>query len=168
MNRKPTTPEQALAWHTAALAHLSQPGNTARGGPPISENEPQVGWYMRRLIQKGPFVPCRIWIEPGEVDPETGELLSPEIMRCEVDGARRNDVVAEWTWLCGKPISEDKFMDMIAGAFAGAGPVDEPEIKPSEIITENITPGAETYARRAVLLEDAPADLRAIAVKTEF
>jgi hypothetical protein len=51
--------------------------------PAVLEDEPQAGFFAVRRFRygewvKGPFVPARIWIEPGEIDPETGELLSDE------------------------------------------------------------------------------------------
>lgn len=108
--RQPTARESAYSWHTKALA-----ANGDRSlMPPIYENEPKPGWYMRRLIPKGPYVPARIWLEAETGD--DGELLSPEILLCEVDGQRRN-VSGEWTWLASRPISEDRFMDMLAGNF---------------------------------------------------
>lgn len=92
--------------------------------PAIHENEPKPGWYMRRLIPKGPYVPARIWLDVELGD--DGELLGPEVLLCEVDGQRRN-VGSEWTWLASHPISEDRYMDMIAGNFTSSAPgaVDE-------------------------------------------
>lgn len=104
--RAPSSQEKLYAWHAAALAGQK---------PPVHENDPHCGWYMRKLIKGGPFVPVSIYVE-REVDPENGELLSPEVMVCEIAGQRR-DVGTEWTWVCQRPISEDQFMDMLAGAF---------------------------------------------------
>ena len=39
--------------------------------------------------QDGPWILCRIWVE-REVDPATGELMAPEVLRCEVGGERCN------------------------------------------------------------------------------
>lgn len=116
MNRKPRTEAELYRWHRETLAHIETHGAADRNRPRMSENDPQPGWYMRRLVQKGPYVPCRIWVEPGGLD-EAGNMISPEKWFCEVDGQKR-DVAREWTWLCGHPISEDKFMDMLTGAFA--------------------------------------------------
>lgn len=118
--RKPTSPEVAYAWHAKAL---EANGDKAKM-PPIHENDPKPGWYMRRLIAKGPYVPCRIWLE---ADVQDGELLSPERLLCEVDGQRR-DAGGEWTWLAGKPITEDKYMDMLAGHFTTGDAAENPPL----------------------------------------
>lgn len=115
MNRKPTPDDKLYAWHTQMLAHMATAG-TNRGGPRITESEPQCGWYMRRLIKDGPYHPARIFVE-RDTDPETGDLISDEKIRCEVDGQRR-DPFREWTWLASRPITEDQYMDMLAGGFA--------------------------------------------------
>lgn len=146
MNRKPTTHEAAYAWHTATMAHIAKNGTGTRTGPAITEDVPHCGWFMRRTKKDGAYVPCRIWIEPGEVDKETGDLLSPEKMLCEVDG-RRQDVASQWTWLCGKPISEDQYFDMIAGNFASFAEPEKTIVSPEAM---------QTYAKRAILNEAAP------------
>lgn len=107
--RNPTDPEVAYAWHAKALIAN---GDRAKM-PPIHENDPKPGWYMRRLVQKGPFVPARIWLEADVVN---GELTGLERLLCEVDGKRR-EVGSEWTWLASRPITEDKYMEMLASNF---------------------------------------------------
>lgn len=151
MNRKPRTDDEIYKWHRDTLAYIEKHGEADRNRPRVSENEPQAGWFMRRLVAKGPYAPCRIWVEPGDLD-EAGNMTSPEKWFCEVDGARR-DVAREWTWLCGRPISEDKYLDMLAGAFAqpretqhvasvAPGEITEiPGNKGPENITESIPPG---------------------------
>ncbi len=109
--RTPTSEAQAYRWHRLTM-EAKENGTKL---PPVHSNDPQCGWFTRVLEKGGNPVPCRIWLE-SEVDPETGELLGPEVMRCEVNG-RRRDPASEWDWLCGKPISEDRYMDMIAGNF---------------------------------------------------
>ena len=99
--RQPTTPEQRWAWWEAAVAGHE---------PPVIENEPHVGFYAVRKFPygqwaRGPFVPARIWIEPGEIDPETGELLSDERFRAEVDGKPANPWRI-WTWLAKRPVTQ--------------------------------------------------------------
>lgn len=147
--RRPTSPEEAYRWHNAALAHIAKNGTGTRNGPRISENEPQCGWYLRKLVKNGAFVPCRIWLEQP-IDAATGELTGPEQMLCEVDGKRRNPL-DEWTWICAKPISEDDFMDMIAAQFAGpAEPVARAAPAPNNIIykaTEITEPAAPISGR---------------------
>lgn len=102
--RQPSTPAQRWAWWEAA---------TRGDAPPIHENEPHQGFFAVRKFRygdwrDGPFVPARIWWEPGEIDPETGELLSDERLRGEVDGAPI-DPWSSWTWLARRPIPESEW-----------------------------------------------------------
>ncbi len=39
------------------------------------------GFYKARLVRGGPWVPVKTWYEDGDRDPETGELLSDQILR---------------------------------------------------------------------------------------
>jgi hypothetical protein len=105
--RQPTPPDAKWAWHEAAVAGLN---------PPTFDDEPQVGFFAVRRFRygewtKGPFVPARIWIEPGETDPETGELLSDERFRAEIDG-KPADPWRIWTWVARRPVplSEWEFL----------------------------------------------------------
>lgn len=84
------------AWWRAAVA-----GDR----PPITE-DPEEGFYKRRLVKGGPWVPVQIWIE-AERD-EAGDLMSDEVVRCTVDG-RLADVESHWTYCAGSPISEAEF-----------------------------------------------------------
>jgi len=96
---------------------------------PIRENSPTPGWYKRRLVRGGPFVPARIWWElaPREVCDEcegrgcwTCKNLGAvptddDRLRCEVAGQAR-DPYDEWTWLANGPISEAEYNLMRARA----------------------------------------------------
>ena len=102
--RTPTGLAERWAWWEAAVSG---------GEPPTHVDEPQSGFYAVRKFAygkwaRGPLVPARIWWEPGETDPETGELLSPEICRAEIDG-RRADPWRVWTWLAARPITENEW-----------------------------------------------------------
>ena len=90
--------KDARAWWRASLAGER---------PPIDMNDPQVGFYKRRLVKDGPFVPCHVWVEE-EVCPDTGELLSDSRLCCSVDG---REVSAEdhWLYMCDQAISEKEF-----------------------------------------------------------
>lgn len=105
--RSPTTSAQAYSWHRKALAGEN---------PPVHEGAPQCGWFKRRLVKGGPFVPARIFMQ-SEMDPETGELLSDEKLVAEVNG-KRADPTECWTWICGQPISRAEYLDMTAASFA--------------------------------------------------
>lgn len=79
---------------------LAAPGQTI---PPL----PQCGFYQRKLVQGGVFVPARIWRD-AEKDPFTGALTGRDILQCEVGGKAR-DPFAEWTRLAMKPIRKEAF-----------------------------------------------------------
>lgn len=97
--RQPTPVSRLYAWHSAAL----------RGAAPAThEGEPQCGWFKTRLVRGGPWVAVRIWCD-REVDPDSGELTAPEVLRCEVDGERRR---AESIWTFLTPISRAEFEDL--------------------------------------------------------
>lgn len=102
--RQPTTLRERWRWWEHAIA----------GNPlPIHEDEPQAGFYrVRRFAYgqwvKGPFVPARIWWEPGQVDPATGELLTDEVCRAEIDGKPANPW-RTWTWIAKHPIPESEW-----------------------------------------------------------
>lgn len=66
-------------------------------------DEPQAGYYQRRLVKGGPFVPARIWRE-RETD-FMGKETGREVLRCEVGGQAR-DANSEWSRLAMNPISE--------------------------------------------------------------
>lgn len=81
--------------------------------PPVHEGDPQPGFYAVRKFHygewpRGPYVPARIWIEPGQIDPETGELLSDERYCAEIDG-KRADPWRTWTWLAKKPVTQTEW-----------------------------------------------------------
>jgi hypothetical protein len=89
--REPSSPNARWAWWEAAVAGEE---------PPVYEGEPQAGFFAVRRFRyadwpTGPFVPARVWWEPGEIDPETGELLSDERCKAEIDGVS----VDPWRWL---------------------------------------------------------------------
>lgn len=96
MMRRPTPSFELMAWHMSAM----------RGeNPSRIEDEPQCGWYRRRMVKGGPFVPVKIWLEQ-DIDADTGELLNPEIMRATVNGQPAS-AVSIWTYC--QPISRDQF-----------------------------------------------------------
>ena len=112
---KPTPHAVLYAWHSNALR-----GALAEDLP-ITE-EPQCGWFKRRLIRGGLFVPARIWMYQP-TDPETGDLVADEALQCEV-GGRFADPEIQWPWLNGRPISEQEFnyLTALAGWTAEHAP----------------------------------------------
>lgn len=98
---------------------MTRPTGTAPSakGPSVDLNDPIVGWYRRRLVRQGPFVPARIWLADGDRDPETGELVSDQKLLCQVwdgHGPQERDVYDEWSYLAGNPITEAEFNTMVA------------------------------------------------------
>jgi hypothetical protein len=102
--RQPTPIADQLAWWRDALDGFARVVGTI--------NDPQCGFFKRKLVHGGPFVPARIWLEQ-EIDPDTGELVGDEVMLCEVDG-RRCDPVDQWARLWTTPITEAEFLYMEA------------------------------------------------------
>lgn len=99
---KPTPREELYRWHTEAIEDVSLHLDIT-----AHPDDPQCGWYKRKLVKDGVYVPCRIWRDEPEVD-ENGDLVSDEKLMCEVDGDRK-DAAEQWQWLCAHPISEAEF-----------------------------------------------------------
>lgn len=118
--RQPTA--DPYAWHRAALAGER---------PPIHMDEVNCGWFKTRLVRAGPFVPARIWLE-RTLDETTGELLSDEVLCCDVNG-KPCDPQDKWTWLAGHPIAESEYdyLMKLAG-FAKSYDRREPLANPKE------------------------------------
>ena len=123
MIRQPTPLALAYAWHTAALA----------GHEPVTSDEPQCGYFKRRLVKGGPMVPCRIWLDQP-VDLGTGELIDDEQLLCEVNGAWA-DATEQWSWICGQPITRAEFDYLTASlAWSAKHAPDEPRANPRQPI----------------------------------
>lgn len=95
--RTPTPREQLYAWHWKAL----------HGSSPVNDGTPQCGFYKRKMVKGGVFVPARIWMSQ-DICPETGELLTDEVLLCEVNG-QPADPEDAWSWICANPITEQEF-----------------------------------------------------------
>lgn len=103
----------------------------ADAGRPTLEHveEPQSGFYKRRKYRGGPYIPVRIFVEQ-QID-AAGELIAPEIMKCQV-GPDYCDPVAEWPWVANRPISQATYRLLLAEfAWAKSLPtfVPDPEIE---------------------------------------
>lgn len=95
--------------------------------------QPQCGFYERRLAKGCPFVAARIWREP-ELDPVSGEPIGQEWLRCEVGGKAR-DPLAEWVRLSMKPIKQSDYNFEIADcAHAKAYRPGDPKVDPTKAI----------------------------------
>ena len=100
MIRQPTTIWKALAWHRNYLNGRDVPRH---------EDEPQCGYYRRRFVKGGPYVPVRIYMLQ-EVDDVTGELTEPEVLRADQNGEPA-DPVRIWSHL--HPISEEQYLALV-------------------------------------------------------
>ncbi|RMA42161.1 hypothetical protein D9R08_12000 [Rhodophyticola porphyridii] len=80
---------------------------------PRHDGDAYAGWFKRRLVEGGPWVPVRIFVE-REIDADTGELAGPERLVMEVEGIRSDrDPADTFSWLT--PISRaehDRLTDM--------------------------------------------------------
>lgn len=94
--RQPSPAAELYAWHRAAVAGEA---------PPIHDGLPECGWFKRRLVKGGPWVPVRIFVR-REIDMDTGELLGPEILVADVDG-KLDDPARHWTYLT--PIARSEY-----------------------------------------------------------
>jgi len=76
--------------------------------------DPECGFYRTRLVNGGPYVPVRIWLDQ-EIDPETGELLSDEIMRAELDGQELRGALRYLSsrFISFRPITERAYWALI-------------------------------------------------------
>lgn len=101
--------------------------------------EPQCGFFKRKLVHGGLFVPARIFLEQ-EIDPDTGELLADEVMRCEVNGQAR-DPIDQWPRLWNNVITEEEFNYMTAARqWAAWHAPDDPAANPQRRLDPLTTP----------------------------
>lgn len=131
--RKPTSKDEAFKWWRDALAGTAP--------PPINEM-PQCGFYQRRLVKGGPFVPAKIWL--NQVVNVYGELIEPEELLCAVNGKLCNPV-DQWGYLAGNPISLLDYQRLVGkierdireGDHAPNKPLNYLTIKPPSFKREN-------------------------------
>ncbi|MEC7965473.1 MAG: hypothetical protein VX201_19550 [Pseudomonadota bacterium] len=97
MIRQPSSMSQLYAWYRAAVA-----GNA----PALHDGIPHCGWFKRKLVKGGPWVPVRIFID-RDIDLVTGELTRDEVLRIEIEGIEAGDPAEHWTYLT--PISRAEF-----------------------------------------------------------
>jgi hypothetical protein len=129
--RSPTPRDCSLTWWRDAL--------TGFGSIVAKALEPQCGFYKRRLVHGGPFVPVRIYLEQ-EIDEATGELMADEVMRCEVNGERA-DPVEQWPRLWNNPIPESEFEYMTAARrWAAWYSLSDPAANPRKPLDNLTTP----------------------------
>jgi hypothetical protein len=102
--RLPTPKDELFAWwNNALLGHLAE-------DLPL-EDAPQCGFFKRRLVRNGPFVPAKIWLY--QPIGEGGELEGDEKLQCEVNG-KFADPELQWEWLRQNPITEAEYNYLVA------------------------------------------------------
>lgn len=107
---------------------------------PIDINEPQEGYYRRRLVRGGPWVAGCIWWEYGEIDQESGHKMEDDVLRCLVNGLPRNPYT-EWLYLAKEPITEAEYNFLVDdAAHARAHRPEDPKATPDAPIDLNKTP----------------------------
>lgn len=84
---------------------------------PVHEGDPQTGFYRRRLVKNGPFVPVAIWH-----DGDKWVAL--------VNGRPAN-AADIWTWVCQAPITKEAYDKVMAGGTWDDAPEFEP-VAPSD------------------------------------
>jgi 5'-3' exonuclease len=103
-----------LAWWRA---ELKRPGQKI---PSV----PQVGFYKRRLVQNGAFVPAKIWRQPEVI---MGQVTGQDVLYCEV-GGQRADPFQQWGYLAMQPITELSFDQMSRRPSDGTKPTNWNEV----------------------------------------
>lgn len=110
----------------------------AKERPPIQVDQPEPGYYRRRLVKNGPFVACRIWIE-RDIDPDTGEIIADDKYLCTVDG-KPASAMEQWSWLASHAISKEEYDFMLADAdWCRKYAPDDPKANPTKAINLRAT-----------------------------
>jgi hypothetical protein len=89
MIRRPSTFTQLYDWHRRAVRGEDVPRH---------DGVAHCGWYRMRAVKGGPWIPVRVFVE-RDIDPVTGELTNPEILRMEIAGKLGGDPHARATYL---------------------------------------------------------------------
>lgn len=105
---------------------------------PILADDPQPGYYKRRLVRGGIFVPARIWqVETRCI--ETGDLVADVQLLCEVSTGPA-DPYEQWPYLGKHPVPEADFRYRVAvGEWATAHSPEAPEANPRKAVNLNKT-----------------------------
>lgn len=96
MIRQPTPQTAAYAWWSESISGRRLPR---------SDGDPQAGYYKRRAVKDGPWIPVEIRLRQV-VDEETGELTEPEEYEAVELGYLRDPI---FIWLSCRPIPREEF-----------------------------------------------------------
>jgi hypothetical protein len=120
--RRPTSLDDALEWWRASLA----------GETPAITSEVHCGYYKRKFVRGGPWVPARIFLR--QIVDDNGDLTEDELMICIVDG-RAVDPDQHWISLCDNPITKEEYDAMARAAkHAKQHDLDAPIANPRDAI----------------------------------
>jgi hypothetical protein len=106
---------------------------------PVDLNNPNVGFYLTRIVKGGPFMPCAIWRPcPIEMEPEFWNALDrwPRLQAMRAG----EPVPVEWIWpVCARwPIdAADYRYRMAVKDWAEEHAPWSPEAKPREAVDLN-------------------------------
>lgn len=113
-----------LAWHRNAMLGVL-------GDDVPQVDEPQVGWFKRKMVRHGPWVPVRIWLYQPIED---GCLVGDAKLQAEVNG-KMASAEQEWTHVMSHPISEAIYNYMTKDIdWAVTYSPDEPKANPYEAV----------------------------------
>jgi hypothetical protein len=101
--RQPTPPEVLYDHWTRTLAGERLP---------ITEGEPQVGFWATRMVKGGPLIPVAIWAV--QVTGDDGELLEEERLVAKIGPYDMIDPIKVWVGSARRPISFEEYQRMIA------------------------------------------------------
>ncbi len=93
----------AYDWHKRALA----------GEKPPIHTTPECGWFLYKSAEG--MVPASIYWQ-GESDPDTGEILADEELRCEIGGIAA-DAESMWLFLAKRPIPKEEYDQRLREMF---------------------------------------------------
>lgn len=132
--------EAAWHWHGEALVERKRKEQSSAYRSRLAiPDVPQCGYFKRRLVRGGPWVPARIWREP-KIDFETEQPGAEDTILCEVGGERRN-ADDQWNWLLNNPISKEEYDDkMKLRAWVKTYAPNEPEANEDRAINWNEAP----------------------------
>jgi len=153
--REPTPIASTLAYWRAALA-VAHRGDAARDDINAMQEsrltmQPECGFYRRRIVKDGPFVPVRFWLHQ-QIDRVTGELTEDERLRCQVNGQEiigADNIEQQWVYCANHPISEAEFAFMCARAdWAEEHAPNDPHAQPQLAIDWDTVPMNRFQQRR--------------------
>jgi DNA polymerase-1 len=131
--RLPHVPAPLQWWHGAVKIAAS---NIAIRELP---NDPQDGFFQRKLVKGGPWVPARIWRD-AEKDFVTDQETGFDVVKCEVAGKPRHPL-KEFDALGRYPITKEKFDHLMAvGNWAKTYAPNSSEANPTQPIDWNKEP----------------------------